>query len=334
MQNSTYVETYTSTTTTTVPSSTGSMVQVVFLQSGLSNDAAGPVLIIDGTGYSYYQLPVSLTWVTGSTHTVAAYTQIPSTNGDQHYFQGWSDGGSLSHTITARRRSASYTVYYGSTQNGAVGQTVSVTVDSNLEIPGMVYVDGNPIVTPQNFLWQIGSIHSLSTSPGSNVYQFQYWQLDGQVYSYSQITNYNANGNTHTIVAIFNVQPAAGGQPVPITITSNPLTGPYLVQVDGAPVNTPYVVYWPIGSTHILSASPNTNGYTFQSWSVDGTQYTATPILTFQVDGPHTLTVTFNQPIPEFPSNIVTTWSALIALSATLLLRKRISEKRTNYEFG
>jgi len=328
VQNSTYVETYTSTTTTTLPSSTGSMVQVVFLQNGLRNDAAGPVIIIDGTGYSYYQLPLSLTWVTGSTHTIVAYTQIPSTIGGQYYFQGWSDGGSLSHEITARRRSASYTVYYGPTQSGTVGLAGSVTVDSNIEIPGMIYVDGNLIVTPQNFLWQTGSIHSLSLSPGSNGYQFQYWQIDGQVYSYSQITNYEADGNTHTIVAIFNVQPeAGGGQPVPITITSNPLTGPYWVQVDGVQVSTPYLVYWTIGSTHTLSASPNTNGYIFQSWSVDGTQYTATPILTFQVDGPHTLTVTFNQPIPEFPSDIATTWLALVVLSSTLLLRKRISDK-------
>jgi hypothetical protein len=273
-------------------------------------------------------LPISLTWVTGSTHTVAAYTQIPGTEGGEYYFQGWSDGGGLIHTITARRRSASYTVYYGPTQNGAIGLAASVTVDSNIEIPSMIYVDGNPIVTPQNFLWQIGSIHSLSIAPSSNGYQFQYWQLDGQVYSYAQIINYEAEGNTHTIVAIFNVQPAVGGQPVPITITSNPLTGPYLVQVDGVQVSTPYVVYWPIGSTHTLSASPNTNGYTFQSWSVDGTQYTATPILTFQVDGPHTLTVTFNQPIPEFASDTVTTWSALIALSATLLLRKRIASEK------
>jgi len=69
---------------------------------------SGLAFTVDGTSYSS---PQNFTWVTGSVHTIATTaTQTPSA-GVQDTFTSWSDGGALSHSVTASA-SATYTAVF------------------------------------------------------------------------------------------------------------------------------------------------------------------------------------------------------------------------------
>jgi sugar lactone lactonase YvrE len=69
---------------------------------------SGLAFTVDGTSYSS---PQNFSWVTGSVHTIATTaTQTPST-GVQDTFTSWSDGGALSHSVTASA-SATYTAAF------------------------------------------------------------------------------------------------------------------------------------------------------------------------------------------------------------------------------
>ena len=61
------------------------MVNVTFSASGLGSDVSGVVLVVDGTTYSYSQLPVILTWDAGSTHSFAWAEAVNSTIAGKRY---------------------------------------------------------------------------------------------------------------------------------------------------------------------------------------------------------------------------------------------------------
>ncbi len=74
----------------------------------VSASPAGPVFSVDGVPYS---ASVTMTWVVGSQHTVAT-TSPQSFPGAQYTFASWSDGGALSHTVTATSGTTSYTANF------------------------------------------------------------------------------------------------------------------------------------------------------------------------------------------------------------------------------
>jgi hypothetical protein len=70
---------------------------------------SGLAFSVDGTSYSSTQ---SFTWDVGSQHTIATTSpQYPSA-GTQETFASWSDGGALSHSVTAAAGTTSYTANF------------------------------------------------------------------------------------------------------------------------------------------------------------------------------------------------------------------------------
>jgi sugar lactone lactonase YvrE len=70
---------------------------------------SGLAFSVDGTNYSGQQL---FTWTIGSTHTIATTaTQTPNA-GVQDNFTSWSDGGALSHSVTASASTTGYTANF------------------------------------------------------------------------------------------------------------------------------------------------------------------------------------------------------------------------------
>src|ERR1700744_764776 len=65
---------------------------------------AGPTFTVDGTSYT---APVTLTWSVGSQHTIAT-TSPQSSACDQYNFGFWTDGGAISHPVTASTRTPVY----------------------------------------------------------------------------------------------------------------------------------------------------------------------------------------------------------------------------------
>ena len=80
-------------------SSTSSSFDVTSSTTQVTVEAApsGPTFTVDGTSYT---APVTLTWSVGSQHTIAT-TSPQSSACDQYNFGFWTDGGAISHPVTA-----------------------------------------------------------------------------------------------------------------------------------------------------------------------------------------------------------------------------------------
>ncbi len=99
---------------TTYNSATGSntvTVTAATVQVTVAITPAGLSFSVDGTSYSATQ---SLTWTVGSSHTIA--TTSPQTlAGTQETFSNWSDGGAISHSVTAPASATTYTATFTAT---------------------------------------------------------------------------------------------------------------------------------------------------------------------------------------------------------------------------
>jgi len=78
------------------------------VQVTLGTSPAGLSFSVDGTTFSTAQ---TLTWTVGSSHTIA--TMSPQTSGGtQNTFASWSDGGAISHPVTAPLTATTYTASF------------------------------------------------------------------------------------------------------------------------------------------------------------------------------------------------------------------------------
>jgi hypothetical protein len=71
---------------------------------------AGLSFLIDGTAYTSAQTP---TWTIGSSHTIATTSPQTPVVGTQDTFTSWSDGGAISHPVTASASTTTYTALFG-----------------------------------------------------------------------------------------------------------------------------------------------------------------------------------------------------------------------------
>jgi hypothetical protein len=105
----------------------------------------GNIIQIDGAWYDYEQLAagVTLSWLVGSTHTVSANTQISGMNGNQYYFEDWSDDGASTHTITVTGATdyvADYSSYYSSTSSTQVNNVMTITITTHITTTSLATV--------------------------------------------------------------------------------------------------------------------------------------------------------------------------------------------------
>jgi len=71
-------------------------VTITWALSGVSNDATGTIIAIDGTNYVYADFPKDFSWTIGSTKSVAATTAVPAGTGKQYAWSSWANGDGLS----------------------------------------------------------------------------------------------------------------------------------------------------------------------------------------------------------------------------------------------
>jgi len=71
-------------------------VTITFALSGVSNDATGTIIAIDGTNYVYADFPKSFNWAIGSTKSVAATDPVSAGTGKQYDWTQWTNGDGLS----------------------------------------------------------------------------------------------------------------------------------------------------------------------------------------------------------------------------------------------
>jgi hypothetical protein len=104
-QSITATDTQNGAITGTASTTVNSSVQVT-----VGTSPAGLSFMVDGTTYTSAQ---SLSWTIGSIHTLATSSPQTPSSGTQNVFTNWSDGGVLSHSVTASSSTLGYTAFFG-----------------------------------------------------------------------------------------------------------------------------------------------------------------------------------------------------------------------------
>ncbi len=105
----------------------GQVVNQAIVNVIVATSPTGLTFAVDGTNYTTTQ---SFTWTIGASHTIATTTPQTPSSGTQDTFTSWSDGGALSHSVTASAGTTAYTAAF-STQymlTTAVSPSASGTV--------------------------------------------------------------------------------------------------------------------------------------------------------------------------------------------------------------
>jgi hypothetical protein len=214
----------------------------------VATSTSGPTISVDG-GVSYTGTQ-SFTWAIGSPHTLATTSPQTPTAGTQYTFASWSDGGALSHSVTASAGTTSYNASFNTSYllTTGVSPSGSGTVSP---ASGSYYAAGTPVPL---------------VATAATGYKFANWT--GPVASASSASTNVTMTGPESVTANFVVNN------VGVTINTSP--SGLAVSVDGgAPQAAPVPVTWQVGSQHtIATTSPQTptagTQYTFASWSDGG----------------------------------------------------------------
>jgi hypothetical protein len=210
---------------------------------------AGLSVMVDG---AETKTPHAFNWAAGSTHTISAATPQGST--PRYVFARWTDGGDVSHTVTA---STAVTVFCAEFQEfhqlslgvATSGGTVTATPSS----ADGYYPERLPVMVNASPSARSGFVAWMATTDLA---------ADGESISTSKAVSEVLNPTTQ-FNAIFSVGPLT-------TIDSQPSRRH--ITVDGADYLTPANFAWQAGSTHTLAAPASQSSatgsaeYAFTAW--------------------------------------------------------------------
>ncbi len=239
------------TPTATVDNATASTTINIEDSVTVTTNPSGLSVIVDGTTYT---APQTFNWVVGSSHTIATTSPQAISGGTEQVFSSWSDGGAISHSVTAPSSATTYTASFN-TQYQLTTQASPPADGSVTPALGQYFASGATIAV---------------TATANANFQFNDWTSTGGTFdsTTSASTNFHMPAAATTVTG--NFIPAS----VQITITTSPAN--LLVSVDGGPFTAaPLVESWMIGSPHaIATSSPQSGGtgvqYAFSSWSDGG----------------------------------------------------------------
>jgi hypothetical protein len=195
--------------------------------------------------------PQSYNWVVGSEHTIATSTPQNVTGGTEQVFSTWSDGGAISHSVTAPSSSATYTANF--------------TTQYQLTMVASPSADGS--VTPTSGQYFASGASIPVTATANSGFAFNNWTSTGG--------SFGSNTSASTTFTMPSAAATVTGNFIPATvqITITTIPANLLVSVDnGAFTAAPLVESWVIGSSHtIATTSPQSGGtgiqYAFSGWS-------------------------------------------------------------------
>jgi uncharacterized protein (TIGR03437 family) len=218
----------------------------------LVTNPPGLQMTIDGQTVSSPQV---LNWAAGSTHTVNSAGQTP---GNLRYvFARWSDGGNVTHTITADPAATFYSLDFTQLAPLSVGVTASGGGTASLDV-----------ATPDGYA-PSQTVFTMTATPAPG-YTFQHWSGG------TSCPRANAGSPSTFVLGSTAISCVATFTQSPVTtIVTDPLNLPLIV--DGASfVQTPVNEVWAAGTTHTIStAAPASNPtsavrYVFEGWSDGG----------------------------------------------------------------
>ena len=206
------------------------VVSAATMQVTVGTSPAGLSFSVDGTTYTSSQ---TLTWTIGSNHTIATNSPQPSGSGTQQAFASWSDGGAMSHPVTASSSTTSYTATF----NTQYQLTTAVSPAS-----------GGSVTPASGSYYTAGTVVNLMAAPNAD-YTFSNW-TGNVANSSSASTTITMNAPqsvtaNFSVAATVNLPPfnfgtvAVGSTtlPIPLTLTfsSNATLGGIVALTQGAP---------------------------------------------------------------------------------------------------
>jgi hypothetical protein len=204
---------------------------------------------VDGTTYTTAQ---TFSWQAGSTHTIAT-TQYQGTATDsRYYFSSWSDGGAISHTVTAP----------------AAGNLVTYTAKFGIQYLLTMNAGTGGGVNPGTS-WKTAGTTVLLTANAGTGYTFFNWTGSGT-------GSYAGTDNPATVVVNGPITETANFEPngtIGATVQTNLNGGTFTV--DGSSYSSPQTFFWATGSSHtIATTTPQGNGtntrYAWTNWTDGG----------------------------------------------------------------
>ena len=150
---------------------------------------SGPSFSVDGTTYTSAQ---SFTWTVGDTHTIAV-TSPQASNGTEYTYSSWSDGGAISHTVTASSSTSSYTATFSTSYQ--------------LDIAANNSSHGTFTPTSGSY-YAAGSVVSIKATPASG-YSFNDWTGSSDIASATSASTTITMNGAESITA--NFKSSGGG---------------------------------------------------------------------------------------------------------------------------
>ena len=240
-------------------------VPVTFQTSGLSSDASGTVLTIDGTQYSYSQLTPSITLnlVPGSTHTVAATSTISAGTGKHYSWSSWTNPNGLS--------GASGTLTVPSS-----AQIVTANYATQYQVSFAVNPQSVGTTNPSASTWYNAGSNSIPLTANANSgYQFSSWGTSGSITlssTSSSTTTITAVNSAGTITANFVPMFGASISPSSWAMDIGQSKDFHATAVGGSGSYTSY--HWYVNS--VLQTGQTSSTFSFSSGSVGSYSVTVT----------------------------------------------------------
>ena len=245
--------------TQTVPP--GEPAYVTFAAQGLGSDASGTILTVDGTAYSYSQLPKTFQWVSGSTHSFAWSSPVSGSSGVRYLWVSTSG-------LSTKQSDSSFTV----NANGYVIATYKTQYSLTMNVNPTGGGTTNP--APGTYWYDPGSTVQISATASSG-YSFSSWAGSGS-------GSYSGTANPASVTVNGPITETANFAPLTATVTFavsglSPDASSTVLTVDDvgyAYSQLPKSFTWNVGSTHTFAwtdpVSSTTSGKRYAWVSTSG----------------------------------------------------------------
>ncbi len=223
------------------PASVNATFNQLTVATTINTVTAGLNFIVDGTTYTSTQ---TFDWLPGSSHSVSTTSPQSLVAGTQYVFNAWSDGGAISHTVTAPSSpttiTASFQTQFLLTTSAGAGGGIT---------PATAFYNAGPVV--------------VTASPNSG---FSFSGFAGALTG-------TANPQTLNLTSPLSVSASFAQTIVATTIATSPSGLSFTV--DGTSYNTARTFQWVPGSAHSVSTtSPQSlvagTRYVLLNWSDGG----------------------------------------------------------------
>jgi len=214
-----------------------SVAQVSFNAVSLGSDATGTVLTVDGVTYNYADLPVTFTWVIGSSHDFAWSSPVSASTGKQYV---WESTSGLS-----TEQAGTITVPSG-------GGEVTATYETQYQLTiSVASGSGTTDPAPGTYWYDSGAEVEITASPATS-YIFAYWMINGVQNTSNPVTV--IMNQPITVEAYFQEVATVKFNVDGLTTEVNDLA---ILTVDGVDYTQlsdfPVEYTWLVGSTHTFS---------------------------------------------------------------------------------